>query len=1558
MRNENSFKKVKAIFYYRNEALTMMNIFKQQEEGFFLMWLNKFEYVADMIEVPNNKMANLFLAMLHENAHEPVMRNYTNVKFTEISYKEIIEYYNHYYSLSFVHNLHRRRFTLRKQYAQESITKYANNLKKLITKCGNTMLHSKILCKQFIDGIREKEIRNYLNRSLSEFPRDISFDGIVSKAVAFEKENDINYYLNPAFSMINIYDTKKKVDFSAWINKFEYVAKMIEVPDNRMIEFFYKMVENDVHQRVSKTFSSVRFPELSYEKIINHYLYYFASTFESDLYRRRIMCRFQYEQETIMEYANNLKEMYKKCNKLYRKEINLCEQFVGGIRDDDIRSHLNKLNLNLSFDETVAKAIAFLEGNQITHYLSQALSMMNIFKLEEKTFFPMWFNKFEYVTDMIEVPNDKMGELFIKIVHVDIDNFIIWNAKYVNISELTYEKIINSYFQYIYLTSSDKIILFNRRRFTYRNQYVQEPIEEYSNNLKKLYYKCNYIRDKERELREKFVNGIRDDDLRNHLKIISGLSFKKMVAEPISFEKANDMSHYLKPALSIINAYNPMKEGMFHAWLNKLEYVANIIKVPDNKLDKFFIKMVENNVHTNLFLDMEEFEFHRIRLNYREQYVAEPILRYAILLEKIYRKSNYIRKDEIKLCSQFVKGMRSDISKTPLRILEDIPYIYYVKGAYKLSTVCNIDYYTNQAILIINIYNPKQDADFHDWLNKFEYIANMIRVPNHKMATFFSKMVDHDVYESIVKTYSSIDFSKHSYDQLINCYIQYFTPFSYTDLQRKRFINRYQYKDEAIKKYAHKLRKLYIKCCYTDQSEEMLCEQFLRGIRDNDLRTHLSETFWLTLNDILVKAFAYLKDNQTNYYFNQALSMINVFKLEKEDSFLNWLMKFESIVNSIEVPYKVIGILFLTMVNDDVHKLIINDSQTLNVSELSYDQILDRYRYLFFGIDKLKLYRTRFAERKQYAEEPIEKYAESLQKLYSNCDYESYLEEKLNELHGKKKKIFLNNFVNPSFTAIEINDEEFTKVIDVSRYVKPALKMINIYNPDKEDNFYEWFNKFEYVADTVGVPDAKMIKFFDAMVNNDTHNIVKQKFSSVKFSELTYDEITNHYLRYYTPFYESDLHKKRFMCRNQYEQEPLQKYANNLRKIYNNCSAINRTKDTLIERFVNGICDSDIRYHLENKSPGLSFYEMVEEAIKLEKTNDITYYVNLAFPMINIYNPSKEEKFYDWLNKFEFVADFIRVPNNLMVKFFRRMIEYDMHKSVMQMFPGIKYFSLSYDSLINLYLLYFSFPCEFKFNKQRLLSRKQYENETIDNYAESLFKLYDKFVDKSRMNEELCEQFLIGIRNDNLRNYLSKNPCLLFYETILKAIKFEKTNDISKFLNEALTKINIFDPATEGIFSEWINKFEFIADSIKIPDTKMIELFDKMVKNDIHTIVKEAYPTINFSELLYKDKIIYYLRYFNSIQQSDFDKKKHLRSENQCENGTTEQHSNSLEIINDKHDNKNYLEQKLCEQFIYGIRNSDIKMHLSKTSHTSFDELVAKAIELSKETNISESKEE
>ncbi|KAI4474070.1 hypothetical protein M0802_015797 [Mischocyttarus mexicanus] len=165
----------------------------------------------------------------------------------------------------------------------------------------------------------------------------------------------------------------EKIKFPTWLNKFEYVAKLIEVNDNYMKRLFMKMVPGYVHERFKLNEPFVKLKELSYEEITKKYHYVFSGPhYKCNLHKRQFLCRSQYKTEAISQYADNLCEIYNKCFYDDRKGERLCEQFIYGVRDGKLRRYLRDYPYE-SFFELVANACKFENQKTETINLSKSL---------------------------------------------------------------------------------------------------------------------------------------------------------------------------------------------------------------------------------------------------------------------------------------------------------------------------------------------------------------------------------------------------------------------------------------------------------------------------------------------------------------------------------------------------------------------------------------------------------------------------------------------------------------------------------------------------------------------------------------------------------------------------------------------------------------------------------------------------------------------------------------------------------------------------------------------------------------------------------------------------------------------------------------------------------------------------------------------------------------------------------------------------------------------------------------------------------------------------------
>ncbi|KAI4476852.1 hypothetical protein M0804_013296 [Polistes exclamans] len=874
---------------------------------------------------------------------------------------------------------------------------------------------------------------------------------------------------------------------------------------------------------------------------------------------------------------------------------------------------------------------------------------------------------------MIKVPNDKLIKFFEKMVDEDFHKRIKESFCDQNVPELSYENIIKYYAFYMYNT---KQLTFRRERFRSRNQYEKETIEKYSNNLQKLHNKCEYKIDSETILCKQFRSGIHCDDIKAKLAKFPKLTYAAAVRQAIAFENEKVMTYSLNLALSKINTYNLSTKCEFHVWLNKFEYIAGMIEVPDELMLEFFEKMVDNNIHA----------------------------------DKLHNKCEYKIDSETILCKQFRSGIRSDDIKAHLARFPNMTYAETVEKAIALENEKVMTYSLNLALSKINTYNSSTESEFHIWLNKFEYIAEMIEVPDELMLEFFEKMVDDGIHTNVKKIYPILCLLNLTYEDTILYYLKYFSPLD-VDLHMKRFMCRNQYENETIDRYAKNLlkllnkcsNKLFKKCNYKTAGERRLCKQFQNGIRSDYIKEKLMKHPSTTFPETIEKAIALEKEKDMIDFINLAQSMIDTYNSSTE--------------------------------------------------KLSYENIISRYIHCIYYTSENTFHRRRFIARNQYEKETIEKYSINLEKLHNKCKYKTYRYHKLCEkfisgIRSDDIKAHLARFPDMSYfeiveKAIALENEkvmtyslnlalskintynsstenmsyfeivekaialENEKVMTYS--LNLALSKINTYNSSTEIEFHVWLNKFEYIAEMIEVPEKLMREFFEKMIDNNVHTGVKDSYPILYLLKLTYEDTIPYYLKYFSPL-DVDLHMKRFMCRNQYENETIDKYAKNLLKLSNKCSNRGNQDELLLKQFINGISDENIRNSLHNLF-GLSFKEMVEKAIKFSEENKINSYVNEALKMINIYNSNNAKEFFSWYNEFENVTNKIDIPNEKIGKLFLKMVHDDVHTLVQKSYPHINFSRLSSNFVINYYVNYFSASDENRLYKDRFKNRDKNEGE-------------------------------------------------------------------------------------------------------------------------------------------------------------------------------------------------------------------------------------------------------
>ncbi|KAI4476674.1 hypothetical protein M0804_013395 [Polistes exclamans] len=469
-------------------------------------------------------MAELFMEMVHVNIQKRVQRKFPAVDFTELSYKDIVSHYVCYFNYSDEILSHRKPFQDRNHYEREAIIKYANILLNMSNSDFYRCRLERKIVKQYCNKFNDMELTKYFK----EIP-DLSLRR--KAGIKFAKDIELACYINPAFSMIKIYNSKNTGNFHDWLHKFEYVASITNVPDDTILEFFNNMVDNDDHSAVELAYPEIKVSELSYEKIINLYLEHFGPS--HDLHKTRLLCRIQYKHETIETYANSLRKLSIKCSHISELNKILREHFLNGIRDDEIRTVLNKFP-RLSFDEMIEFAIELAKFKTISTYLKPAVSTLRTYNDITEGEFYEWINKFEYVADIIEVPSNKIHDFFKNMVHSDIHALV--RDPYPRI-KFSYELIVNRYLRCLYEKNE---LTSHRERFIYRRQYEHETLQHFANSLWRIQHYCQYKDNFEERLREKFRHGIYDENIKAYIDKYPDLSFDGIVA--IAIAHSNEIS--------------------------------------------------------------------------------------------------------------------------------------------------------------------------------------------------------------------------------------------------------------------------------------------------------------------------------------------------------------------------------------------------------------------------------------------------------------------------------------------------------------------------------------------------------------------------------------------------------------------------------------------------------------------------------------------------------------------------------------------------------------------------------------------------------------------------------------------------------------------------------------------------------------------------------------------------------------------------------------------------------------------------------------------------------
>ncbi|KAI4476271.1 hypothetical protein M0804_013725 [Polistes exclamans] len=168
-------------------------------------------------------------------------------------------------------------------------------------------------------------------------------------------DDSLNSYISKASVMLEKFHSHEMPIFP-WLNKLESVADYVGVPDHKMAEFLYSMLESPEDLNITKEESSGNSFNYSYEEVKAKFFHCYAYMNITKLARERFRARVQYEHETVEKYAESLKKLFDECSYKGEYRSKLRNKFVHGLYDDDLRISFKNIRY-LRFNEAVKKAV-------------------------------------------------------------------------------------------------------------------------------------------------------------------------------------------------------------------------------------------------------------------------------------------------------------------------------------------------------------------------------------------------------------------------------------------------------------------------------------------------------------------------------------------------------------------------------------------------------------------------------------------------------------------------------------------------------------------------------------------------------------------------------------------------------------------------------------------------------------------------------------------------------------------------------------------------------------------------------------------------------------------------------------------------------------------------------------------------------------------------------------------------------------------------------------------------------------------------------------------------
>lgn len=153
-----------------------------------------------------------------------------------------------------------------------------------------------------------------------------------------------------------------------------------------------------------------------------------------------------------------------------------------------------------------------------------------------------------------------------------------------------------------------------------------------------------------------------------------------------------------------------------------------------------------------------------------------------------------------------------------------------------------------RGILLLQKFDP-DIMNFLVWQNSFEYIVDLLKIPDNKKGYFLLCMIETGAYIHIQKKLSPLNPFDVEYDVLISLLEEFFSPYKGKMAARFRFDIRNQIVGESVKQYADALKKLIDKCRYGINKPTFLITRFIIGLKSHSTQLKLLQTPNITFDN-------------------------------------------------------------------------------------------------------------------------------------------------------------------------------------------------------------------------------------------------------------------------------------------------------------------------------------------------------------------------------------------------------------------------------------------------------------------------------------------------------------------------------------------------------------------------------------------------------------------------------------------------------------------------------------------------------------------------------------